>query len=515
VPIGENHVQLGDWPAKTVHQVAAMDVECENKPVSMRAGIWAALLGVALLGAAGCGRAGDRPGPVPPPSADSASLRNPIASTSGGPSVDQETTGLGEAKNELPARVRNLCKQGHFDEFVASALAAADAHSDSAPLQLLKTEALLALGRSEQAEEAAQIAASLALDEANLDISGQALKLWVVARFRGQKPIKNPFSDALLSKLPAGDPTVEMLRFWRDSLGASAPFRISLKGDAKGTEISAARSNSGSVSADLNAIEARANGVLMPLAFIDTGAQHTIMTVEAARVAGVKFGSRHTQLVGFAKMGARAGLLETLELGGLRLEKVPVLVGDSAPMLATKGQMALGTELMHHVRFTLDYPHRRVFADSSDGPPSVEDKQPAWEIPLWTFPQACLAQGQLPGGGRARVLVDTGDRAGTFISARWARRSLKRFERPDSKLIFKYKQRNLSLDELELGKQLLYDWGVVDTIPQELERLDAVDVLLGHDLLWPYQLTIDLGRRVLRLHGDLPPTAVHNEGNDH
>jgi hypothetical protein len=218
-------------------------------------------------------------------------------------------------------------------------------------------------------------------------------------------------------------------------------------------------------------------------------------------------------LVGFANMGARAGLLKTLELGSLTLENVPVLVGDSAPLVAAKGQMALGTELMHHVRFTLDYPRRRVFADPPDGPPSVEDKQPAWEIPLWTFPQACLTQGQVAGGGMARVLVDTGDRAGTFISARWARRSLKRFERPDSKLIFKYKQRNLSLDELELGNQVLYDWGVVDTIPKELERLDAVDVLLGHDLLWPYQLTIDMGRRVLRLQGDPPPRA-DNEGND-
>jgi hypothetical protein len=133
--------------------------------------------------------------------------------------------------------------------------------------------------------------------------------------------------------------------------------------------------------------------------------------------------------------------------------------------------------------------------------------QPAWEIPLWTFPQACLAQGQLAGGAMARVLVDTGDRAGTFISARWARRSLASFGRPDSKLIFKYKQRNLSLDQLELGNQLLYDWAVVDTIPQELERLDAVDVLLGHDLLWPYRLTIDLGRRVLLLQGDRPRAA--------
>ncbi|MBI3840254.1 MAG: aspartyl protease family protein [Planctomycetia bacterium] len=420
----------------------------------------------------------------------------------------QETTNLGEAKDELLARVRLLRNHGHFDEFVEAALAAADARSNSAALQLLKTEALLALGRSEEAEAAAERAAALALEGANLDLSVQALKLWVVARFRRQQPIKNPFSDALLSKLPPSDPAVEMLRFWCDSLGRAAPFRIGPRADGKITEIPA-RSSSGSVSADLNAIEVRANGVSMPLAFIDTGAQHTLMTVEAARAAGVKFGSRHAQLIGFAKMAARAGLLTTLELGGLTLENVPVLVGDSAPLLATKGQMALGTELMHHVRFTLDYPHRRVFVDRGDGPPPVEDRQPVWQIPLWTFPQACLAQGRLAPGIMARVLVDTGDRAGTFVSARWARRSLPGFERPDSNLIFKYKQRNIMLDELGLGNQFLYDWSVVDTMPKELERLDIVDVLMGHDLLWPYQVTIDLGRRVLLLQGG-PPPAVHN-----
>ncbi len=486
-----------------------MDVECGNKPAATNAEIRAAFLVLALIFPAGCGRAGDRVEGVQPPSVVSASVPGATLSTPGGLGVYQETLPLErEAKDELLDRVRLLRKHGHFDEFVEAALSAADARSDSAAFQLLKTEALLAVGRSEEAESAAERAATLALDAVNPDLSGQALKLWVVARFRQQQPIKNPFSEALLSKLPAGDPTVEMLRFWSDSLDRGAPFRIRLREDATSIEIPVAQASSGSVSADLNAVEVRANGVPMPLAFIDSGAQHTLMTVAAARAAGVKFGSRHAQWVGFAKLAARAGFLKTLELGSLTLENVPVLVGDSAPLLAANGQMALGTELMHHVRFTLDYPHRRVFADFGDGPPPFAGQQPVWRIPLWTFPQACLAQGQLAPGIMARVLIDTGDRAGTFVSARWARRGLPGFERPDSNLIFKYKQRNLSLNELALGNQFLCDWSVVDTMPRELERLDIVDVLLGHDLLWPYQLTIDLGRRVLLLHGD--PAAARN-----
>jgi hypothetical protein len=32
-------------------------------------------------------------------------------------------------------------------------------------------------------------------------------------------------------------------------------------------------------------------------------------------------------------------------------------------------------------------------------------------------------------------------------------------------------------------------------------------VLVGHDVLWPYRLTIDLGQRVLRLEGEGPRRA--------
>jgi predicted aspartyl protease len=461
-----------------------MDRECQNQP-AMTARICAALLAVALVGPAGCGRAGDRETSSQPVSA----------------SVEIATTSA-TTNDESLAQVRLLLKQGRFDEFVDAALAAAESRSDSAALQLLKSEALLAVGRSEEAEAAAQSAAALALRDDQLEMSVQGFKLWGIARFRRQQPIDGPFVDEMLASLPPRDPAVEMLRFWRDALAHQVPYRVHVEGDAAGTEVTASRSRSGSVSADLNAIEVRANGVSMPLAFIDTGAQHTLMTVEAARAAGVEYGSSKTLLVGFAKLAARAGVLKKLELGRLTVEDVPVLVGDSTPLLATHGQMALGTELMHHVRLTIDYPHGRVFADRGDEPAFKDIPQGAWQIPLWTFSQLCLAEAQVPPGGAARVLIDTGDWAGTFISARWARRHLPRFERPDSNLIFKMKQRDFSLDELALGNQVLFDWPVNATMPRELERLDVVDILLGHDLLWPYQLTIDMGRRVMVLQSD-------------
>ncbi len=143
--------------------------------------------------------------------------------------------------------------------------------------------------------------------------------------------------------------------------------------------------------------------------------------------------------------------------------------------------MALGTELMHHVRFTLDYPQRRSAGRARrDRVPSTEDRGAGWDIPLWTFSQACLAQGVGSGGRTARVLVDTGNRIGHVrlgslgpaefgpISA--ARRRA---------LVFKFRHQGLTLDTMDLGSPRCSDWPIVDRMPADLERLDLVDVLVG------------------------------------
>jgi hypothetical protein len=233
--------------------------------------------------------------------------------------------------------------------------------------------------------------------------------------------------------------------------------------------------------------------------FIDTGSQHVIMTSEAAKAAGVRIGPSGIRLVGFAHLVARPALVETLELGGLTLHDVPVLVGDSPPLVAAKGQMTLGTELMHHVRFTIDYPAGEVSAHGANDAEPVGGDAAAWEIPVWTFSQICLAQGRMASGALARVLIDTGDRQGSYISTRWAQRNLPGFPRTAGPVLFKVKHPHLRLDKMDLGNDRLRDWPLIDTLPRDLERIDAVDLLLGHDLLADYRVTFDLARRVIRL----------------
>lgn len=472
-----------------------------------------------LLAASGCGRAGGaldatasaaRPLGTSPEldPADQTAPTGPDAESMG----DDLATDSDAAAGDLIGRLERLRKRGAFEEFIDATLNATGEPGAGAALDLLKTEALLAVGRNYEAEIAASQAGALALESDDAAASAHALKLWTTARFRQQKSLDDPFFDKLLATLPADDPVAQTLGFWRDTLGSQSAF--GLTSPPGRVELRAASAAAGTVPAELNGIEARVNGVSIPLAFVDTGTQHTLLTVAAAEAAGVAFGSRATGLVGFARLHVRPGVIKMLELGSLTLRDVPVLVGDSAPLVAVAGQMALGTELMHHVRFTLDYPGRRVFAEPAATRQAWAGKRPAtWDIPLWTFSQACLARGQTPKGAMARVLVDTGNRAGAYVSPRWAHRNLPSFPRSAGPIVFKYKSRHLMIDALELGDRSLRDWPVLDTIPAELERLDTVDVLLGRDLLWPFRVTIDLAQRMLQLEGDGPRSAARPAQN--
>jgi len=451
---------------------------------------WSALTALGAVLATGCDRAGG---------ATQAGL---ATEQPGAAALD---AALSPAAEEI-ARLTSLRKHGELAAWIDEAIDTNDSAPSSAR-ELIRSEALLASGRPAEAQPAAIQAATLGLRIGDMATTEQALKLWVTARWREQQPLGSADFAALLEQLPNDVDTASVLRFWREALAEKPAFRVTSNVTDATCDVPLASSLPGSLPAELNAIEVQAGGVMLPLVFIDTGAQHTLLTVEAAHSAGVRLGPGSARLVGFGGLDARPGVLDTLQIGELTIHDVPVLVGNSAPLKALKGQMALGTELMHHLRLTIDYPRRKVSVSPASTTPASEASPAIWEIPLWTFPQATLAEATLPDGQKARVLVDTGDRAGTFISARWARRNVPGFHRSNTPIVFKFKRRDLMLGQLELGNQTLVNWPVLDTLPNELERLDLVDVLVGHDVLWPYRLTIDLGQRVLWLEGEAPRRA--------
>jgi len=481
-----------------------------------------------LLLLPGCTRTGGSLPEAPTPEALSNQLDD--APQSHATQTESRDARVAETKTHaFPGQVATLVEQldrlrrrAAFAQFVELALQTTHeiAQPPSAAEEYARAEALLAIGQHEAAEGAALQGAELARQGDSSSTVGQGLRLWAVARMRQQKPLADARALQIASLAASdghaaaadSDTIVNMVRFWQTALTTEAPYRCDVPSHTR-IDIPRASGEWGELADDLVAIQAEANGVSMPLVFVDTGAQTSVMTVAAAKLAGVQMGAATTPLVGFRAASATPGVIATLRLGSLTLHNVPVLVGDSAPLVAQGGQMALGTELMHHVRFTIDYPRRQIWAEKAgqrttgDGLNPPSGSTPHWEIPVWTFSQACLCAGMRPGGEGARVLLDTGNRAGTFVSPRWARSNVAHFRRPTGSLVFKFKPRNLFLDDLEIGGQALRQWPVLDILPADLERLDLVDVLVGHDLLAPYQLTIDLQRRVFELRGN-PPTPA-------
>ncbi|HTM55191.1 MAG TPA: retropepsin-like aspartic protease [Pirellulales bacterium] len=407
-------------------------------------------------------------------------------------------------------RLRQLRRQGQFEAFVSEALLPHES-STSPELRLLELEALLASGRNAEAEGTALELAEMARAADDSSRLHEALKLWVLARFRQAKSLDDPRVRDFVARLPNEDGRADLLSYWLEAFRDRAPYRM--EGPLELEPIGRASSEQDSVPAELCAIAARVNGVEMPTVFIDTGAQHTLLTAGAAREAGVRLGAVSTHLVGFAGLEARPGVIDSLQVGPLTLHDVPVLVGQSVPLVATGGQLTLGLDIMHQLRFTIDYPAGQAFVQPAQQPARTHSE--SWTVGVWTFPQACLCNVSVKTGS-GRAIIDTGDRRGTFVSSRWARRHLTGYRVADAGLIFKFKSRDLVIEQLELGTRTLSNWPVVDTFPNSLERLDVADVLLGHDLLSSYVLTIDLLGRELQLRDSTaaPPdtAAISIEG---
>jgi hypothetical protein len=152
----------------------------------------------------------------------------------------------------------------------------------------------------------------------------------------------------------------------------------------------------------------------------------------------------------------------------------------------------------------MDYPRRQAIVEpaaapaSGSAPPDAASPPADWEIPLWTFSQACLAQGRLASGDFARTLIDTANFHGTYASTEWASRRLPEVQPLKRWFMQRYQLGRYTISGWELGDLPLTNWPVRGTLPPELERLDLIDLLVGRDLLARYRVEIDLsGRRML------------------
>lgn len=398
-------------------------------------------------------------------------------------------------------RLSSLLKSGRFQDFVdAAGKLPADA-SGSSNLARLRSEGYLAIGQNRLAEQLAERALPAGAD-------AELLKLWLTARWRQGRGLEDLAGlSGGNTKLPA------IVRFWQEALHGADPYRVAAGSRSNVLPMvtrGAPHSSDSSAGAGrgLPAISLVINGVPLTRAFVDTGAQHTLLTSAAAAAAGVELGPDGVDLVGFSSFPARPGLVRRLRLGSVELHDVPVYVGDSPPLAQAEGQASLGIDLLYHLRVVMDYPRQQAtiapaLRDAGTREPASTraegDQRSSWEIPLWTFSNTCLAQGRMADGSIARTLIDTGNGQGTYLSRRWASRRLPDFQPFKNWYLLRHRVGRFSLARWELGSEELADWPVRGTLPGDLERLDLVDVLVGHDLLARYRVEIDLAGRALRL----------------
>lgn len=416
----------------------------------------------------------------------------------------------------------DLLKSGRFQDFVAAAAALPADASTSAKVARLRIEGLLATGQNRAAEQSAQRTLAAGADPG-------ILKLWLTARWRqgrglDESPVPVPADAGArrdshgAAQPPGSNAAATVVQFWKQALGGADPYRLAagsrsavLPLIAGGASHSTEPAAAGSARLGLPAIPLDVNGVRLARAFVDTGAQHTLLTPAAAAAAGVEAGPDGVDLVGFSSFPARPAVVRRLRLGNVVLHDVPVYVADSPPLAQAGGQASLGIDLLYHLRVVMDYPRQQAIVA-----PAVLDgatREPAggaangtqhagWEIPLWTFSSACLAQGRMADGSIARTLIDTGNSQGTYLSSRWASRRLPDCQPFKHWFLLRQRMGRFSLARWQLGGEELADWPVRGTLPSQLERLDLVDLLVGQDLLARYRVEIDLAGRRLRLEAE-------------
>jgi hypothetical protein len=417
-----------------------------------------------------------------------------------------------DVSHERVCRLETLLKAGRFQEFAEAAIPPATSDPQPAGLPRLQAEALLAMGRNREAETVALRQLLVAARSSAAPLDPGLLKLWLTARWRQARGPDEPALDPWLKEqVAAGAPAVAALRFWREALAGAAPYRLPGESRRSVLSMTAAKGSEAQTavrrdpeSLGLETITLDINGMRLPQVFVDTGAQHTLLTPAAAAAAGVEVGPDCVAMVGFSNFRARPAIVRQLRLGELVLDDVPVYVGESPALAQVAGQASLGIDLMYHVRFVMDYPRRQVIVEpaataSGSREPVAEPSPADWEIPLWTFSQTCLAQGRMPDGEFARTLIDTGNRQGTYLSSRWANRRLPDFQPLKTWFVQRYHLGKYSVGRWELGNLQLQNWPVRGILPAGLERLDVVDLLVGHDLLSHYRVEIDLPARRLIL----------------
>lgn len=415
-----------------------------------------------------------------------------------------------------PLLLEYLQKTGRYQKYTDQSIRLADENPDQEQYQFHKIEALLGMGRLKEAEIAAgKLASRLKTIWPNGTV--HAIELWVTSRLRQGKPLSGDDVPNAIGNHQWDAEELDVFRYWRQQLRGKVPYELQQVDGNPTLQFKKEGVLMGLVPNQMHGIEIKVNGTTVPLAIVDTGASHTLLSTATAQAAGVRIGATNRRASGSLSFTAWPGFVEEMQIGNLIIRNVPVNVGNPPPLVMTKAKAALGIDIMHHIRFTLDYLQNKVHvARASDEPAQPHSPDAVWDIPLWTFSDHCFSRLEFENGTFARALIDSGNFAQTLVWPVWAQDNLLNHPGATSLFVYALSNPRREIAGLKLAGRELPAWPVMDMPPVTLNGIDLLDLLMGHDLLSQYVVTIDMKNRRLRLESPgeklQPPKAMVPKG---
>lgn len=283
------------------------------------------------------------------------------------------------------------------------------------------------------------------------------------------------------------------------SFAERKPYAIS--GEADVFEIAFERTD------PLPLVSATLNGGEEVLLLIDTGGGELILDPEVAKKIGASsFGEEEGTFAGDKKSAVAHAAIDSITLGELTVENVPVKLLPTQRFSAVAGGKpvggVLGTVFLYHFLATLDYPNgklilRRPGSDAAERGKSA--RASAQRIPFWmASDHLILARGAVNGGEECLFFVDTGLAGAAFTCPKSTIEQAKiKLSGQSSQgvggggtvTITPFMTETLRLGDVERESLL----GIAGAFPESLEYGQGFRIggLISHAFFRPYAVTFD------------------------
>jgi len=263
----------------------------------------------------------------------------------------------------------------------------------------------------------------------------------------------------------------------------------------------------------LPVVQVRVNGSELVNFFIDTGGAEVIIDAEFAKEIGAaQFGSERGVFGGGKVAGYQHGRIDSLMLGDLAVNNVPVTMMDirrfSDPVFGgTQVNGIIGTFFLYHFLATLDYHAEELILRQKTDQNRQQVERAAQTrtqivVPFWIADHSMVAWGTVNGSQPLLFFVDTGLAGNGFTCPESTLKTTGIKLQQDHATSGlggggKMSMIPIEVEELTLGDAKEYNiHGVAGAFPPQMEYGFGFHIggLISHEFFRPYALTLDFGR---------------------